>query len=70
MSNFNGKRGIQYVRRSKKNPKLEDFQRRESHSKEFMVWAGVSFSGKTKLYFIEREAKINSSTLNMYLILF
>jgi hypothetical protein len=57
MSNCDGKRRIQYVSRSKKNSKLEVFQRRESHAKGFMVWAGISFSGKTGLYFIEPGLK-------------
>ena len=44
-----------------KNPKLQVFQRRENHAKGFMVWAGVSFYGKTKLYFIKPGVKINST---------
>lgn len=60
MSNCNGKRRIQYVSRDIKNPKLEVFQRREAHSKGFMVWAGISARGKTRLHFIDPGAKINS----------
>lgn len=60
LSNCNGKRGIQYVSRSEKNPKIEVNERKQLHSKGFMVWAGVSFNGKTRLHFIEPGAKINS----------
>ena len=43
-----------------KDPKLKVFKRREQHSKGFMVWAAISFNGKTSLHFIEPGAKINS----------
>lgn len=61
MSNANGKKSIQYVSRNQKNPEVEVFERCESHSKGFMVWAGVSFNGKTRIHFIEPGAKINSN---------
>jgi hypothetical protein len=59
-TNCNGKRRIQYVSRSENSPKLERYQRSESHAKGFMVWAGVSYKGKTSLHFVDPGAKINS----------
>lgn len=61
LSNGNGKRRIQYVSRDEHKPKVEVFQRHESHSKGVMVWAGISSRGKTSLHFIEPGAKINST---------
>ena len=57
---INGKRRIQYVRRDVKNPTIDKFFRKEAFAKGFMVWAGVSFNGKTSLHFVEPGAKINS----------
>jgi hypothetical protein len=59
MSDCNGKRRIHYVSRDQKNPKVERAERRAAHSKRFMVWAGVSYNGKTSLHFIEPGAKVN-----------
>ena len=56
----NGKRRIQYVKRDEKNPIIDRFQRKESFAKGFMVWAGVSYNGKTSLHFVDPGAKINS----------
>lgn len=62
VNNCNGKRRIHYV--SRDNSKLsniqEYYERKESNSKGFMVWAGISANGKTNLHFIEPGAKINS----------
>jgi hypothetical protein len=60
MSDGHGKRDIQYVSKNEKAPELECFTRRENHSKGFMVWAGISKRGKTKLYFVDPGAKVNS----------
>ncbi len=60
LSKSNGKRRIQYISRDEKNPKLEVAFKRESNAKRFMVWAGVSFNGKTSLHFVEPRAEINS----------
>ncbi|KAF2886659.1 hypothetical protein ILUMI_19514 [Ignelater luminosus] len=54
-------RRIQYVSRDVKHPTLEVYQRRENHSSGFMVWGGALFNGKTKLYFVDPGAKVNST---------
>ena len=60
LANCNGKNRIHYVSRDKKQHSVEVNERREAHSKGFMVWSGVSYRGKTSLYFVEPGAKINS----------
>ncbi len=60
INNCNGQRRVQYVSRSDRCPSLECYQRRESNSPSVMVWAGVSFAGKTGLHFVQEGAKINS----------
>ena len=61
ITNCNGKRRIQYVSRDQKHPALEAYNRRERNAKGLMVWAGVSFNGKTSLHFVNPGVKINSS---------
>ncbi len=61
VNEFNGKRRIQYISRDNfKRKKIENFVRSEKFSQGFMVWAGISARGKTKLHFVTKGAKINS----------
>ena len=55
-----GKRELQYVSRDERDPLLECSVRQEAHAKGCMVWAGISAAGKTRLYFVDPGAKINS----------
>lgn len=57
----NEKTKFQYVSRARKNHELEVVERKENNAKGFMVWGGVSFQGKTNLYFIKPGVKINST---------
>ena len=61
VNDFNGQRKIHYVSRNMSSRKSTEFYtRKENFSPGLMVWAGISAKGKTKLYFIEPGAKINS----------
>jgi hypothetical protein len=55
-----GKRRVCYVRKGQIDMDKLKFVKRDSFAPGFMVWAGVSYYGKTSLKFIDRNVKINA----------
>jgi hypothetical protein len=59
LSNSGGQRCVQYINNNEKYTAADVYQSRPEHLKGVMVWAGVSYNGKTYLRFVESGAKIN-----------
>jgi hypothetical protein len=59
LSDANQDRPFHYIRKDQKVARMCKF-RRSNFSKGVMVWAGISFEGKTQIRFVRPGAKINS----------
>lgn len=59
LSNCNGKRAVQYIKKSENYKSATKFQKKQEHSKGVMVWAGISMNGKTNIIFVDPGTKIN-----------
>ena len=60
ISDTNGITKIQYISRSQKHAEIGVDENRELHPKGIIVWAGISYFGKTNFYFIDPHTRINS----------
>ena len=54
------RRRVCYVRCQDRDLNKVKFVKRDSFAPGFMVWAGVSFYGKTSLIFIDKGVKVNA----------
>ena len=55
-----GRRKVYYIRGNQYDRQKVKFVKRDAFAPGFMVWAGVSFYGKTSLRFINKGVKVNS----------
>ena len=55
-----GRRKVYYIRGNQYDRQKAKFVKRDAFAPGFMVWAGISFYGKTSLIFINKGVKVNS----------
>jgi hypothetical protein len=59
-----GRRKVCYIRKGDNLGEKLKFVKRDAFASGFMAWAGVSSRGKTEIRIIDKDTKVNFSTIS------